>query len=158
LLRIQHRGRRCDFGVGNRHVGLLEARKAAVAYRKTLREGGDPTVRGRAKPAGTKTFKEAAIAFYAEHATTLAGAKAKALWMPMMERPIFPTLGKTLINEIKALEVRKTLMRIWSTKPATALIVRLRIGQVLDWAKLNGHRIGDNPIDALAQVKEFRHE
>jgi hypothetical protein len=42
---------------------------------------------------------------------------------------LLPTLGKTLVNEIK---VRKTLMRIWSTKPATALIVRWRIGQVLD--------------------------
>jgi hypothetical protein len=47
-------------------------------------------------------------------------------------RPLLPTLGKTLVNEIKAPKVRKTLMRIWSTKPATALIVRWRIGQVLD--------------------------
>lgn len=85
-----------------------------MAYRKSLTKGGDPAVRGRAKPAGRKTFTEAAIAFYAEHETTLTGAQS-----------------------------------------ATALIVRLRVDQVLDWAKLNGYRTGDNPIDALAPGKGF---
>jgi integrase len=41
--------------------------------------------------------------------------------------------------------VMKILLPIWSTKTETATRVRGRIEKVLDWAKVQGYRSGDNP-------------
>jgi hypothetical protein len=41
--------------------------------------------------------------------------------------------------------VRKCLNPIWTTKTETASRLRQRIETVLDWAKVHGHRTGDNP-------------
>jgi integrase len=39
----------------------------------------------------------------------------------------------------------KVLEPIWSTKPETASRLRGRIEQILDWAKVRGYRLGENP-------------
>jgi len=41
--------------------------------------------------------------------------------------------------------VLKALEPIWTAKPETATRVRSRIERVLDWARVRGHRTGDNP-------------
>ncbi len=41
--------------------------------------------------------------------------------------------------------VLKILRPIWTTKPETAGRVRTRIAKILDWAKTNSYRHGDNP-------------
>jgi integrase len=49
---------------------------------------------------------------------------------------------------------------IWYTKPTTAMRVRGRIEKVLDWAKVQGYREGDNParwrghLDSVYPTKE----
>ena len=39
----------------------------------------------------------------------------------------------------------KVLQPIWSTKSETAHRVRGRVESILDWAKVAGHRSGENP-------------
>jgi integrase len=161
LLRIRAGGRRREFGLGSgRYVSLEEARAKAAEYRKLLMAGGDPTVRGRTKPHGSLTFKEAAAEFFAEHSKGMTGEKGKAQWMTTMAAHAFEPLGRMPVAEVDTYAVRKQLLPIWTTKQTTARIVRQRIGQVLDCAKANKLRSGDNPVKELnmpAQTAPVRH-
>ena len=53
--------------------------------------------------------------------------------------------------DIGSPEVLAVLSPIWLAKPETARRVRQRIGTVLDWAKVAGHRTGDNPITGVSR-------
>jgi integrase len=63
--------------------------------------------------------------------------------------------------------VLKILEPIWAVKPETASRLRGRIESVLDWAKVRGHRSGENParwrghLDHLlpprSKVRRVRH-
>jgi integrase len=54
-------------------------------------------------------------------------------------------LGRLSVDEITTEQVLAVLKSIWVTKPETATQVRGRIEQVLDYAKVLGHREGENP-------------
>ena len=54
-------------------------------------------------------------------------------------------LGRLSVDEITTEQVLAVLKPIWVTKPETATQVRGRIEQVLDYAKVLGHREGENP-------------
>jgi integrase len=60
--------------------------------------------------------------------------------------------------------VMKALEPIWAAKPETAGRVRGRIERVLDWAKVRGHRDGENParlrghLDNLLSKKSTVHK
>jgi integrase len=54
-------------------------------------------------------------------------------------------LGRLSVAEITTEHVLAVLKPIWVSKPETATQVRGRIEQVLDYAKVLGHRSGENP-------------
>lgn len=56
-----------------------------------------------------------------------------------------PVLGRLGVDEITTEHVLAVLKPIWVTKPETAIQVRGRIEQVLDYAKVLGHFAGENP-------------
>ena len=61
LLRHQHKGRRCDSGLGPAHdVSLADARIAAMEIRKMVRAGLDPAVERCLKRPSRPTFEEVA--------------------------------------------------------------------------------------------------
>jgi integrase len=64
-----------------------------------------------------------------------------------VERYAFPKLGTLRVDHINAPDIYAVLAPIWTTKPETARRVRQRVGAVMDWAKANGHRTGDNPVE-----------
>jgi len=49
----------------------------------------------------------------------------------------------------------KVIEPIWTTKPETAGRVRGRIESILDWAKVKGHRQGDNPAAWRGHLSEL---
>jgi integrase len=49
------------------------------------------------------------------------------------------------VQEIDTALVMKVIQPIWTAKPETASRVRGRIEQILDWAKVQGYRTGENP-------------
>ena len=63
--------------------------------------------------------------------------------------------------------LQKILEPIWTTKPETAKRVRGRIELILDWARVSGHRSGENParwrgnLDKLlpkqSKVRKVKH-
>ncbi len=56
------------------------------------------------------------------------------------------------IDRVGTPEVLKVLTPIWTNKPETARRVRQRLALVLDWARVAGHRTGDNPVELIGDA------
>jgi integrase len=151
LLRVQHNGKRRDFGLGSlRDVSLAEAREKARDYRRQLRSGIDPLVARQAPSKRVPTFREAARTVHAEHKLGWKNTKHGAQWLATLEAYAFPHFGELPISEINTGHVRDALAEIWLMKPETARRVRQRIGTVLDYAHGKGwleHPLAMAPVN-----------
>jgi len=59
--------------------------------------------------------------------------------------------GKKKISDLTAKDVHSVVAPLWTAKPHTGAKVRQRVGVVLKWAMVQGHRL-DNPCDVLSSV------
>ncbi len=152
LLRIQRDGKRRDIGLGSvRDVTLAEAREAATATRKLVRQGVDP-VAERKRDAEIPTFRKVAGMVHAENAPSWKNDKHAAQWFSSLEAYAFDDIGDAPVSEIEAGDIRDTLAKIWLTKPETARRVRQRIGSVLDFAFAKGWRNAEAPMRSITKA------
>jgi integrase len=132
-------------------VSLAEARDAAAAARKLVRQGIDPIARRRAERAdaagraGLNTFAEVADAYIAAHAASWRNAKHRQQWRNTLDTYARPVLGNFGVAMVDTGGVMRVLEPIWREKPETASRLRGRIESVLDYATARGWRTGDNP-------------
>ena len=132
-------------------VSLAEARDAAAAARKLVRQGTDPIARRRAERteaaarAGLNTFAEVADAYIAAHAASWRNAKHRQQWRNTLDTYARPVLGNLGVAMVDTGAVMRVLEPIWREKPETASRLRGRIQAVLDYATARGWRTGDNP-------------
>jgi len=61
----------------------------------------------------------------------------------MLETYAFPHLKRIFVRDITEQDIKRVLEPMWKTKTETA--TRVRIERVLDWARAEGFRTGDNP-------------
>jgi len=123
------------------------ARQQAAVRRKFVGEDGDPLVgRDRASAVGSAipTFGEAADALIAAKSHEWRNEKHKAQWRMTLAGYAKPLRGKP-VNEVTTADVLAVLKAIWLKKPETASRLRGRIEAVLDSAKAQGYRSGENP-------------
>jgi integrase len=132
-------------------VSLAEARERAVAARAMLREGKDPIavkagqrVATMLATAKAMTFAQAASAFIESHAAGW-GSESIIQWKQSLASHVIPVIGAMPVQSIETPAVMRVLTPLWSTKTETASRVRGRIERILDWAKVAGHRDGENP-------------
>lgn len=152
VLRTVVHGKRRDMGLGGvTTVSLAEAREKAAALRKLARSGGDPLAERRKDHTPIPTFEQAAREVYASHSASWKNRKHAAQWIKTLEEYVFPVFGDRRVDYIDTPEVLKALSPIWLTKPETARRVRQRIGVVMDWAKAQKFRSGDNPIRGVTK-------
>jgi integrase len=173
-LRIKVGDKRRDIGLGpyNGKVGmteleaarsegltLAEARSKARELRRLARDTGaivSPTVSVRQaakaeteaafiEAAKAKTFKECANLCVDDKRDEWKNAKHSKQWLSTLETYAFPKLGLLPVGSIDRGLILDVLRPIWSTKNETASRVRGRIETILNWAKVNGYRDGDNP-------------
>lgn len=138
-------GRLREKGLGSATtVSLKDARLAAEAVRKQLREGIDP-IDSKVKPVTAKTFSECAEAFIASNEKAWKNAKHRDQWKNTLKTYAEPHIGKLPIDRISVDDVLKVVEPIWATKTETASRVRGRIEAVLDWAAAREYRDSDNP-------------
>ena len=125
-------------------MSLSEARKKALANRRTIERGLDP--RGSRVP----TFSQAAEKVIAIHAAGWKqGGKSERQWRSSLSTYVYPRLGDTAVDRVTTADVMACLVPIWHTRPETARRVRQRIGAVMRWAIAQGYR-ADNPAgDAI---------
>lgn len=124
-------------------VSLQEARAAALAQRKVLAAGDDPIAARRAAMAAGTTFGEAATAFIASQKAGWKNDAQADQWEQSLRD--YGPASTMPVDKIDTPTVMACLTPIWTTKTETAARVRGRIERVLDWAKVHGHRTGDNP-------------
>lgn len=146
-------GRRREMGLGPlRTVSLAQAREQAGRARALAAQGQDPVEARQAaaplpeaEPARTApTFGQVADTFMDSRAADWRNAKHRQQW-----RNTLTTYAANLwvkpVSEIDTSDVLAALRPIWREKPETATRVRGRIERILDAAKVEGHREGENP-------------
>ena len=134
--------RRRDLGLGGfPYVSLAEARAQAFDYRKTARQGDDPTgLRSGRAP----TFARAAEIVIALHAGKWRSDKHEAQWRSSLATYVLPAIGSKRVDEVTSADVMDCLSPIWTSKASTARRIRQRTAVVMKWAIAQGYR-QDNP-------------
>lgn len=138
MLRIQHRGRRRDFGLGSvSEVSLYDARIAVADYRRMIRNGVDPVKELGLRRKAAPNFETVAKACYDAMKGGWKGGEHPS-WMPSLRNYVFPLIGKAPIDAVDSAAVLGVLEPIWLTIPDTARRILQRIGTTLDYAHIKG--------------------
>ena len=153
VLRAKVGARRCDIGLGPfPEVTLAEARDAAIDLRRQIRRGVDPLeerkqarLHHQAQRQPLATFRSCAEKFVEMNQAGWKNTKHAAQWSATLKTYAFPTIGETAVAAVDTPAVLAILQPIWTTKTETASRLRGRIEAVLDWARVQGFRDGDNP-------------
>ena len=162
IMRYTIAGKPVEMGLGSYPTfTLAEARKRATAQRKLLTDGINPleTKRSdllarRLADANVITFDKAAKAFIDANSPAWRNAKHSDQWRNTLTTYASPVIGKLPVPKIETSHIMRILSPIWTTKTETATRVRGRIEKVLDWAKVQGYRTGDNPAQWRGHLSE----
>jgi integrase len=167
VLRVQHRGRRQDFGLGSfaaeaidvdldlhrrRSLTLAEAREKARIGRELAKGGVSPSVVWRHVPDEIPTFRRAAEMYHGQVSKGWRNGKHRDQWLNTLKTYAFPVIGNLSVDEVDAPAIQRAVLPIWLTKGETARRVRQRIGVVLDFAHGKGWRKSEAPMRALNQL------
>lgn len=152
LFRFKLHGKAREMGLGTyANLSLAEAREAATACRRLVRDGIDPIERRRAARieaaanANAHPFKDVAAQYIASHNAGWRNPKHGAQWTATLATYAYPIFGSSPVATVNTAAVLRCLEPIWQAKPETASRVRGRIQAVLDYAAAQGWRISDNP-------------
>lgn len=158
-------GKQKECGLGSlRAVTLAEARDKAAACRKMLADGRDPIVERRAARKDAPTFGKVADNLIDSLKPSFRSSVHQAQWettlgkMPYdtdrvrIDKDAHETHVKALttmrakpVDEVDTTDVIAVLQPLWLAAPETASRLRGRIERVLDAARAQGHRTGENP-------------
>lgn len=145
-------GKRCEIGLGGAAVvPLAKARKKAEAARQLIEDGIDP-LSARKAADRMPTFGELADRHIEAMGASWRNPKHRAQWEMTLREYATPLRSKP-VNEITTADVLGVLRPIWQTIPETASRVRGRIESVLDAAKVQGYRNGENPAAWRGHLK-----
>src|SRR5690606_32710331 len=129
-------------------ASLTAAREAAAEAREHVRAGRDPKAerdRKRFAAIGVPTFEKCAKDYIAAHRKGWKSEKHADQWTYTLIELAGPVLGPRPVNEIDTALVMRVLEPLWHERTETASRLRGRIEAVLDWAKVQGYRDGENP-------------
>jgi integrase len=148
VYRFSFAGKVTEAGLGSADVvSLAEARNKAHEARKVLEAGKNPVAAKRQAAiieAGKPTFGAIADALMTAKESEWRNPKHRAQWRMTLEIYAAPLRSRP-IDEIDTGAVLAVLKPLWQAKPETASRLRGRIEAVLDAAKAQGHRSGENP-------------
>jgi integrase len=123
-------------------VSLATARHMAARHREALALGRDPLTEHETPR--VPTFGEEADRYIATHSEAWRNDKHTAQWQMTLTRYAGP-LRPLPVDRVAVPDVVAVLKPLWSTRPETASRLRGRIEAVLDAAKAEGFRHGENP-------------
>lgn len=138
---------RTDFGLGGADIVTLnQARERALEYRRMAKQGLHPRFNARME---IPTFAEISQQVHIDRLPTWKNAKHGQQWINTLRDYAFPKIGRMPVDSIGQPEVLMCLSPIWTDKHETARRLSQRIKTVLDVAKSNGFRSGENPVTAI---------
>ncbi len=148
IYRFTYAGRVTETGLGSANVvSLAEARGKAHEARRLLEAGKNPIEAKRQaalKEAGIPTFGAVADALVAAKESEWRNEKHRAQWRAALTEFAAPLRSRP-VDDIDTAAVLAVLKPLWQAKPETASRLRGRIEAVLDAAKAQGYRSGENP-------------
>lgn len=152
LFRYTFHGKTREMGLGAlADMPLAEARDAATACRRLVRDGIDPIEQRRdvkaaeLAAANLHTFQDVATLYIASHEAGWRNTKHAMQWTATLTAYAYPKFGDVAVRKVGVADVLRAVEPIWQDKPETASRVRGRIQAVLDYATAQGWRTGDNP-------------
>lgn len=153
VLRILVGSKRRHVGLGGYPtVTLAQAKEKAREVREQVLKGIDPVEERRAvarqlkvRQASRRTFEDVAKAFIAYQEKSWKNTKHRKQWSSTLEAYAYPIIGQMPVDAVTEQNVIAVLEPIWTLKTETASRLRGRIESILDWARVRGHREGDNP-------------
>src|ERR1700722_2316624 len=142
-------GKLREMGLGStlKGVTLAMARGLRDEARAVMARGGDPLEARRQaeqSEAGIPTFGAHALALVERIEEGFSNPKHRQQWRNTLETYCEP-IWELPIDRVDTVGVLACLTPIWQTKPETASRVRGRIERVLNAAKAEGLRAGENP-------------
>jgi len=142
-------GKRKEMGLGNlTSTPLASARLKAAEARQLVSAGTNPiaarSLAERASKASGTTFGSFADNLVDEIEQGFRNDKHRAQWRMTLRVYAAPLRAKRL-DDVQTEDVLEVLRPIWRSKPETASRLRGRIERVLDAAKAQGLRSGENP-------------
>src|SRR6266566_1746873 len=147
----RQRQRERQLGLGPlRTVTLAEARDKAMSCRKLLLEGTDPLLALRLnratniKATMVMSFDAARDEYVKDQGDQWHPRHAQQ-FIKTLQDYVTPVFGKFPVSAVNEELVVRALRPIWKTKTVTASRVRGRIEAILDWAKVQKMRDGENP-------------
>ena len=155
-------------------VSLSRARELALECRQLRATGIDPIEQRNAQRAEAQiaaarstTFDQCRDAFLDSHKVGWRNAKHRQQWLSTLSTYVSPVFGAVPVQSIDTALVMKVLQPLWAEKNETGSRVRGRIESILDWAKVSGLRMGENParwrghlaflLPARSKVHTVRH-
>lgn len=142
-------GRPREMGLGSAGkagVTLAEARRKAAAARSLLANGVDPLTDKRNRRASVSVAFGVYADRYVKGVVEKEAKNAKHVDQWKMTLEVYAkTLRPKPLDQITTEDVLAVLRPIWDSKRETASRLRGRIARVLDAAKVDKLRIGDNP-------------
>ncbi|MBV4466361.1 integrase arm-type DNA-binding domain-containing protein [Pseudomonas sp. SWRI79] len=171
VLRFQLNGKRREMGLGSYpQLDLKKARAAAYENKIQILNGTDPLAKRQAEQAAQReatrrelaqliTFEKLAADYRDAHGSSWSEKWRKG-WLRKLELYAFPTIGKLSADQVDTKHLIKVLQPLWSTKTRTADEVRGQIEQILDAARAQGLRTGENPARWRGHLENLlsRHE
>lgn len=153
IFRFTQDGKTREMGLGSVSTfSLAEARERAAEQRKLLADGKNPlavkkqrVLERRLAEANIITFDQAAEKYIEAHEPSWKNAKHVAQWRTTLKVYASPVVGDLPVSQIDTALVLRILKPIWNDKTETATRLRGRIEHVLDWARVQGYRSGENP-------------
>ena len=142
-----------EIGLGSlRAVPLAGARELAAHCRRAVAAGLDPIEQRDAARQAKRvapTFGQVADALIEAKEREWRNDKHRAQWRMTLDTYAAPLRSKP-VDEIDTAAVLAVLTPLWQRAPETASRLRGRIEAVLDAAKAQGHRSGENPAAGAA--------
>jgi integrase len=144
------RGRQREMGLGpaagasRAGIALANARRAAEGCRAQLYSGVDPIEARQAAAGSGKLFGEYADEWITDKIEGTVGADALRHWKSSMKTHAAP-LRPLPVADITSDDVLRCLKPLFAGKPKTGRKVAGRIKQILDTAKVQKLRSGENP-------------
>jgi integrase len=151
VYRYQLHNRSREMGLGGfAAVTLADARAKAAEAARLKAAGIDPLGQKQhaRKTAQREAERRLSFAAAAENYIALrepGWSKSNAEAWRSSVRRYAAALGRLDVSEIDTSHVLNVLEPVWTKKNTTAMHLRSRIENVLDWAKSKGHRAGENP-------------
>jgi integrase len=161
LFRFMMHGKADSMGLGGYPlVPLAEARDAALEARRLVRKGINPRIDREERKAAKKVESARAIPFrtYAQtyitqHEKNWRNQKHKDQWRNTLQSYVYPVFGEVPVPEVNTELVLKVIEPEWLTKTETMSRVRGRIEKILEAAKVDGLRDGENPARWAGHLK-----